>query len=193
MGAFYIFLNAFSAFFLVFSLVSLVLFKRWGKHEFARIEKKRKELEDILNSADQMIDEMNRFSDYVITNLEEKSCTVEEMVTSLEEKIKRNKEYIDNVKIHEKTKKEAKPETAKTIIPFQNRFSSTVNDKVFTESKPNFYESENLKPKISSSKSIQILQLAEKGLDETEIAKKLNVGRGEIQLVLGMSKGVKEA
>jgi len=194
LGAFYIFINAFSAFFLVFSLIFLVLFKRWGKHEFARIEKKKKELEELLDSADQMIDEMNNFSDYVITNLEEKSFSVEKMVVSLEEKIKHNKEYIENIRTQEKETKEEKSGMAKTIIPFQSRIPSTGGiKKSITESKACSFEDQSFKPRKDSSKSMQILQMAENGFDETEIARKLNVGRGEIQLVLGMSKGIREA
>jgi len=193
LGVFYVFLNAFSAFLLVFSLIFLVLFKRWGQREFARIEKKKKELEEILNTADQMIDELNKFSDYVITNIEEKSCDVEKMVVSLEEKISFNKKFIESIKTFNKETKEEKIETAKTIIPFQSRISSTVRVKGLTNLMPGSFEDERFRSRMKSSKSMQILQLAEKGLNETEIAKKLNVGRGEIQLVLGMSKGIREA
>lgn len=193
METLYIFLNAFSMFFLVFSLLFLVLFKRWGRREFARLEKKKQELEEILNTADQMIDELNRFSDYMITNLEEKSETVGEMVVSLEEKIKRNKSFIESIKTLENPTNEDKIEAAKTIIPFQGRVSSAVSSKKLTELNRDISENMNFRPRISSNKSSQILKLAENGLDETEIAKKLNVGRGEIQLVLGMSKGVKQA
>jgi len=192
LGIFFAFLNALSVFLVIFSLIFLLLFRRWGKREFARIEKKKKELEEILNTADQMIDELNRFSDYVITNLEEKSLTVEKMVFSLENKINHNKEYLENIKPLEIETKEQNIENVKTIIPFQSRASAAVNTKWHVNKNiPN--ENRNIKLKANSSKTAQILQLAEEGLNETEIAKKLNVGRGEIQLVLGMSKGIREA
>ncbi|MGE5473481.1 MAG: DUF6115 domain-containing protein [Ignavibacteriales bacterium] len=193
MGTFYIILNAISVFFLVFSLLFFFVFKRWGQREFDRIEKKKKEIEEIISTADQMIDEMNRFSDYMITNLEEKSDTVEKMVVSLEEKIKRNKKVIEGIKTVEKAIDEDKIEIAKTIIPFQSRASSIINTKGAVEIKQDLLENENYKPRVNSSKSNQILKLAENGLDETEIAKRLKVGRGEIQLVLGMSKGIRRA
>jgi len=191
LGVFFTFLNAFSVFLVIFSLIFLLLFKRWSKCEIARVEKKKKELEEILNTADQMIDELNRFSDYVITNLEEKSSAVEEMVFSLENKINNNKEYLESIKPLEI--KEQKIVKAKTIIPFQSRASTEVNTNWYTNKKNVPNESRNLKLQANSSKTAQILQLAKNGLNETEIARKLNVGRGEIQLVLGMSKGIREA
>ena len=34
----------------------------------------------------------------------------------------------------------------------------------------------------------EVLELAENGMNDTEIAKKLNMGKGEVQLILGMTK-----
>jgi len=39
-----------------------------------------------------------------------------------------------------------------------------------------------------NSKHKEVLALAQKGLNETEIAKKLSMGKGEIQLILGVNK-----
>lgn len=195
MGIFYGFLNALSVFLLVFSLFFIFLFKRWSKREISRIEEKKKEVEEILLAADQMINELNRFSDYLITNIGEKSLEVEKMVISLEERINYNKNYIKGVKTCENNSNKEKIEIANTVIPFNGKVFSAPDPGTqgYTGIVSKVNENKLLKQQANMSKSMQILQLAQKGLNETEIAKKLNVGKGEIQLVLGMNKGIIEA
>jgi orotate phosphoribosyltransferase-like protein len=47
-----------------------------------------------------------------------------------------------------------------------------------------------VKEKIISinNKHNEVITLANKGLNETEIARKLNMGKGEIQLILGVNR-----
>lgn len=44
------------------------------------------------------------------------------------------------------------------------------------------------KPILSNKKHMEVINLAHKGLNETEIARKLNMGKGEIQLILGVNR-----
>ncbi len=193
-----LFLNVISVLILIFSLIYLFVVRKWSKRELRRIENKKTEIETILESADEMIDELNRFSDYIILNIAEKTHEVEEMLQQLDDNIKERRQLLDTFTQsnagEDKTKTEeadnVEEDVCNTVIPLLNKSAGSFLKRANIYSKPTAKEIRPAEKIINSNtKSRQIVLLAEKGFDETEIAKRLNVGRGEIQMILGMRNG----
>ena len=193
-----IFFNVLAIFVLLLSMIFLIIIRKWSAREIKRIDKKKNEIEEMLLSADQMIDELNRFSDYMIGHIEEKVQEAEELILQIDNKIDNRQiavqdELIITRSVEEKMrnlKNQAEKANAKTIIPFTNKASVVNPGKMQMYTRTGTIggsPSDNLLK--SNLKTKQIISLAEKGLDEAEIAKMLNVGRGEIQLILGMRNG----
>jgi hypothetical protein len=193
-----IFFNVLAIFVLFLSMVFLMIIRKWSAREIKRIDKKKNEIEEMLLSADQMIDELNRFSDYMIGHIEEKVQEAENLISQIDNKIDNRQMAIQAQSFSTKIIQEklqispnqAEKASAKTIIPFTNKSSAVNLGKMqmytragITGGRP----SDNLL--TSNLKTKQILSLSEKGFDEAEIAKMLNIGRGEIQLILGMRNG----
>ena len=184
-----IFFNVLAIFVLLLSMVFLIIVRKWSAREIKRIDKKKNEIEEMLLSADQMIDELNRFSDYMIGHIEEKVQEAEKLISQIDDKIDNRQiavqdKLISTKRVEEKLqnlKNQEEKANAKTIIPFTNK-ASVVN--------PGKMQMYTRTGTIGAGlKTKQIISLAENGLDEAEIAKMLNVGRGEIQLILGMRNG----
>lgn len=176
---FSIFLNILSIFILLISIGVFLFSKRWSIREIKRIEKKKEEILEVLSLSDQMIGELNKFSDYIVNQIEEKYQEVENMLIELDNKIHNRKELIKGIKFD----KEKEENHTKSVTEFLNKGNDyKQREKVF-DFKP-FYNNV-----YQNSKSLQIISLAEEGFEETEIARKLNVGRGEVQLILGMKNG----
>lgn len=196
--AFSIFLSTLSLFVLLFSILFLIFTRKWSTREIKKIENKKKELEEILLSADQMIVELNKFSDYMISDIEKKVGEVEGLISEIDNKIENRQaavqEHIDSA---EKTrggpldlKNQEDKTNMKTIIPLINRAITVNHEKMQTYTRLGTMGSKSLNNLLNSkSKTSQIVSLSEKGFDEAEIARMLNIGRGEVQLILGMRNG----
>lgn len=194
-----IFFNILAILVLIVSILFFTATRKWSVREIQRIENKKKEIEEILGSADQMIDELNRFSDYMITCIEDKVREIKSMMVKIDVKVDSSRTMMAQQAIVEQKgsnprcdeeNNEAERNISKTIVPFSNKGIAFNANKIYSYSnysKASLTENRAVDKIINSNmKSKQIISLAEKGFSETEIARKLNVGRGEIQLVLGM-------
>jgi bacterioferritin-associated ferredoxin len=143
-----------------------------------------------------------------ITNKEIKTIINKEIKTITTEKIR---EIVDK-EIKAVIDKKIKTAIDKEIkIIEKERISNKVDKTYFTESKEPLIDDENVifrnvlsedslnksfSNKINSQKKIisinnrykEVISLSQSGLNKTQIAKKLNMGKGEIQLVLGINK-----
>lgn len=194
----WIFLNVLSILVLSFSILLFTINRKWSNRELKRIESKRKEVEDLIASADEMINELNRFSDYVVGYVGDKFSEVDVMIVELDKKIDNRKNTIaQQINLvsrighqEDKDSKQTVTDSSSTVIPLFNKSLIANASKAYAYSKSGILGSKFEDSPINTSiKSRQIISLADKGLGEAEIAKKLNIGRGEIQLVLGMKNG----
>ncbi len=197
-----IFFNILAILVLIASILFFTTTRKWSIREIQRIEKKKEEIEEILSSADQMLDELNRFSDYMVTHIEDKVREIESMIVKIDVKVDDSKSALAEKTVvtqqggshrcYEKNNQNVR-NISKTIVPFSNKGIAFNANKIYSYSSYSsaFLPENGAVDNIINSniKSKQIISLAEKGLSETEIARKLNVGRGEIQLVLGMRNG----
>lgn len=185
---------------IVVALLWIALDRKKTQDSEQQIQQKKEELTGIITDAEQMIEEMNRFSDYIVTQMDLKNQELTLNLKNIEEKVKslslkaeetfeslplRNVKVVNGNLIGSYV--QSPPVTVDSCdliiehVSVENR-SSSVN----TVSRAYSKYSDKVIP--FSSRRIEVIHLAEQGLNDTEIAKQLNMGKGEIQLILGMNK-----
>lgn len=205
-------------------------YRRWIRKGMEHFEDKRKQLEEIVESADMMVHELNNISDYVTTHIEqannnimqsikdldEKMNTAREMVKGLDTKIEELHQAMDQrVNLHEQFEKEFDTNRFDEESigdlgkkPFQEKVSpqgkashqerdfligksslrenSSPTEKAFPMEKSSLHEPEN-----AYTKSSMVARMAKEGMSVRKIAKELNIGQGEVELLLKQSGGNK--
>ncbi|HHW47808.1 MAG TPA: hypothetical protein GXX14_04210 [Clostridiaceae bacterium] len=167
---------------IIVALVS-VLFDRKKSWDFdKRIDEKKQELLELISDAEEMVNELNRISDYIVTQVNAKSDELRQSLRECESKLKEiNSRVCFDANNDVTTEKET--DIKSIIIENKNSgdFSAEQTDNVLDDNN-------NEKGIPVKAKYREVLQLAEKGLTDTEIAKRLNIGKGEIQLILELNR-----
>jgi len=144
-----------------------------------------------------MVQELNKFSDYIISQVEQKNKETLDLIKNAEERLEKlTKEYasasMDSGNEKFVTNTEDSYAGGKSDLVIENlKFEE---DAPVSAAKPYQIKLQGVKDEKVipiNSKHKEVLALAQKGLNETEIAKKLSMGKGEIQLILGV-KQIKE-
>lgn len=228
----------------VLYIVGFIMLIRYKHDKIKRMEEELHALNNILDSCDKMVSELNNVSDYVISNMEEKSEKLKKLITKADNKIKdldlqmklidKPEQLTMNILDEKKTKtKTETKETSKKDTKQAKRTSrknenleediSVSNGELVTKpisSAINAYEnnlkvtkksevSENKESRslfdkiimedpsgndnkkyafVINPKAKDVIELSRQGLDTTEIAKRLDIGKGEIELILGLKK-----
>ncbi|MCX8130294.1 MAG: hypothetical protein N3I35_09375 [Clostridia bacterium] len=188
---------------IVISLVWIAYDRKKSYDYVTQMDSKKEELVTIINDAEQMIEEMNKFSDYIVTQMELKN---EEMCSNLKELEK--KVSLINVAAEESAGlkvmniKSDKVVNGNVIDVRLNSDHSVYNHGYGSEHDSDNLKSENAaisqvsRPIQKSREKViplnnkyrEVIRLAEAGMSDTEIAKDLRMGKGEVQLILGMNK-----
>ena len=147
----------FSCLFLLITIICIKSTKKWFKKQFKILEKKKKELDELIYSATDMVHELNNVSDYVVTTVDQKSVELKVVMSEIDKKIAECRELFD-----------AKP-------------NKVVELKVKTN-----------ESKKAASKPEEINKLSTSGIDAGDIAKMLGLGKGEVELILGMKEKTSE-
>ena len=161
---------------LVLLSIILMLAEKRRLHDYRTDIKEKKEgLISVIEDAEELISEMNRFSDYVVSQLEEKNQLLIQSMAEADLKI----ELLN----------------APRQLEAQNEAPTHYNEeaiaKILEEEKPEPTPSASpRKAKVLTfdSKRREIIKLAKSGLDSTEIARLLNCGKGEIELIAKMGR-----
>lgn len=224
-------------------VLGFIMLFRYKRDKIRILEEELEALNNLLDGCDKMVNELNNVSDYVVSNIEEKSNELKKLIKKADNKIKDiniDLESVQNVpiksidseiveKIQEessepkkRTKRSKKTEGKDSEQSKSKDFSKTISESV--SSVINAYENninlvkklekaEDKKPKyliepisidepieinfsdkpkkfslLLNSKTKEVIELSKQGLDTTEIAKKLGIGKGEIELILGLKK-----
>lgn len=166
-----------------------IIYDRKKAYDYSKdVDNKKAELLVVMKDAEEMIEELNSISGYILDNMDSKSNEIKDTLSSADKKIKEIKlvaaqksEHIKNESIKAVNENNISG-NCREVIGIQ-----AIQLKNFTEE---FNSLKNAKPKaraVGSSRYREVIKLSESGLGETEIAKKLNIGKGEIQLILGMN------
>lgn len=208
----------------IISLISIFIEKRKVFHFAKGFDEKKLELSEIISDAEQMIDELNRFSDYIVTQMDLKNEELNRNLQEAETRVNKLKERINTVGVSATVAPEAKAAVMETEIDSVVAVNSAtvlnspaaVNSVAVnggsrssgtTENLPLYTvdavsaaygRSEGIKSNMPikkndkvipfKSKYSEVLRLTGEGLGSLEIARNLNMGKGEVELIIGLSK-----
>lgn len=184
---------------IVVSLIWILFDKKEALDTELRIDEKKAELLKIISDAEIMLEELNKISDYVVTRIEEKN-------NEMDLKFIEAEKLIDTLRNEMASLNPLQEEVVKDSLNLNINHKLTKTDeipKVETAKENTDEDLEGLNKDIKedtsasiiednvvsiNSKHDEVIMLAKKGLNETEIARKLNIGKGEIQLILGVNR-----
>jgi len=196
MNQFYVSIIFLGIILILVSLVAIAFDRKKFNNLSKQLDRKREELISIIADAEQMVEELNKFSDYMITQMNLKNEELSGNLKLVEEKLAQL-----DTKAHEACGTTACPEVkavnSASALPssvlrqlsFEGK-SDWVIDSLGSVSGPAPFGKDENKEKIvpMNTKHKKVLQLADKGLTHTEIARALSMGKGEIQLILELNK-----
>lgn len=161
----------------------LMLYEKKRLHDYrGDLKEKKEELIKVIEDAEELISEMNRFSDYTVTQIEEKNSVLLDAIAEADMKLLQlDSKVIEEVSIDE---------PASTYSPEYDEASIS---RILEEDKPHDNEKKSLyvgKGKVLTFdiKRREIVKLAKAGMESTEIARILNCGKGEIELISRMRR-----
>jgi hypothetical protein len=134
--------------------------KKWFKKQIKLLEKKEKELNDLIMASTDMVHELNNVSDYVVTEVDKKNLELRATMGEIDSKI-------------EECKKMFEGNVVSKVVEFPKEIAS---------------KTEFINKKTTHNKKDDIKNLFNNGIDISDIAKELGIGKGEVQLILGMTE-----
>jgi hypothetical protein len=227
MSGFYVSLIFFGILLVLFSLICIFLDKRKVFSFNRNFDDRKQELVEIINDAEQMIEELNKFSDYIVNQMDLKNEQLNRNLKAAEEKVNdlskraaaavnvanginelvevRQFEAIaceDNTAILEPVAEATGiavnsgvidtasapkiPGLGVDSVNYSTMHQEPVVDKVICPTMHPAKKSEKVIP--INNKYSEVIRLSQEGLYGLEIAKKLNMGKGEVDLILGLRK-----
>ncbi|MHB1392462.1 MAG: DUF6115 domain-containing protein [Clostridia bacterium] len=164
-------LMAFGIFAILATIILIFLDKIKGEDIYFNIDVKEQEIKKVIEDADEIISELNYTSEMVVKEIEEK-------LKSLREEQRNLANAAINTSVIEK--KDNVPPVIAPIITASKKKKIT-NDNV---EKDNAFEG-NLNPKQQA-----VFDYASQGMSVTDIAKQMNIGQGEVMLILSLKNEV---
>jgi len=138
----------------VLSIIRMHSVKKWMKSQIKILDGKKRELNEMIDSATDMVHELNHISDYVVTTVNVKNTELNNTLQFVDEKIAECREM----------------------------FEQNDKNKVVT------FPSQGISQQVVHGRKQEIEELFENGYDVAGIARELGIGKGEIQLILGMTE-----
>lgn len=155
------------------------------KREYISVKNK---LEELLEDSGEMVDELNRFSDFILSKIDKKCSDYMSLINSVPEK---KSETLDIQETVKKTvsEKDMAVNTSKPVkIASDIQEINTVNEAViFTEQLEAAATSPEEGNKGIANKHSEVIKLFDAGMSDAEIAKALHIGKGEVQLIVGLN------
>lgn len=158
----------------LFSLIWIIYDRKRSHNYEKRLDEKKEELIGVIDDAGNMIEEMNKFSDYIVNQMDLKS---EEMWNNLRMAEKQIEALNRGIQSSIQSIQEIKPVSIRKAAGGEG-----INESSGTEARNH----EKVIP--LNSKYRNVVNLAERGMNSTDIAKQLNMGKGEVQLILELNK-----
>lgn len=175
MTAFYICIILIGVLMIGVAMIWMVIDKKKARDYRLDLDERRHELQQAIEDAEQLLDELNNFSNYIVTRMEEKQQDVEDVVNLVDEKL----DLFDQLK---DVYLEVSASDAELTMVNNATEVSLNTDELFDQ------PVSAIKGKIIpfDEKKRAAIKLCQDGMDSTEIAKMLNMGKGEIELISRM-------
>lgn len=139
------------------STIRMSSVKKWMKVQIKILESKKQELDELINSSSDMVNELNNVSDYVAGLIGNKTEELTDTIKTIDEKLAECRSLFEQAPKMEK----------ENIVEFPSR---------------------NISETVTHSRKSEIEELYNAGYSVSEIARELNVGKGEIELMLGITE-----
>ena len=239
MNGFFVSLIFFGILLVIVSLIFIFLDKKKVFQFMKSFDDKKQELTEIISDAEEMIEELNKFSDYIVGQMDRKNDELNKSLSNAEEKVNLLSKRLDTVSEEAAeavvTERSKSTECYKSIEQGKSavlsrsfkQSKSTEGNKteersiiteaveVQTEQVPTEEIQEGIIPadvavnggsvsfgteevKTVSKKSdnvipfnskySEVIRLSNQGLQSLEIARILTLGKGEVELILGLRK-----
>lgn len=162
----------------------LMLYEKKRLHDYrGDLKEKKEELIKVIEDAEELITEMNRFSDYTVTQIEEKNSVLLDAIAEADMKLLQlDSKVFEEVSLSD------------PVSTYSPEYDEASIARILEEDKPHDNnEKKSLyvgKGKVLTFdiKRREIVKLAKTGMDSTEIARILNCGKGEIELISRMRR-----
>ena len=196
MNQFYVSIIFLGIILILVSLAAIAYDRKKSNDRSKQLDRKREELIGIIADAEQMIEELNKFSDYMITQMNLKNEELSSNLKLVEEKLAqldlKAHEGCETAACAEDKVVNSAPALPSSVLhqPLFKGKSDLLIDSLGSISGPAPFGRGENKEKVvpMNTKHKKVLQLADKGLTHTEIARALSMGKGEIQLILELNK-----
>lgn len=200
MNGFYASLIFLGILLILISLISIFLDKRKVFNFVKGFDEKKQELSEIISDAEQMIDELNRFSDYIVNQMDLKNEELNKNLREAEERVQAIKERVGSVVIPAATVPLAQNAVMESEIAYAVNSTGINIIPVNTADAASAAYSRNEDQKLPAAfkkkekvipfnnRYSEVLRLAGEGLGSLEIAQNLHMGKGEVELIIGLRK-----
>lgn len=220
----------------ILGFVMLLKYRRFGNDKTELLDQKLNSINNALDGCERMIDELNKLSDYIISNVEHKSIELKGLIDKADEKVSAIKVQLQprfevrsepetlitaesveankpiKASSHSKNdvpkvpkKKKVSPEDNIVVIPKEvaNAYKANANgiippkkrksikniiDSVIIDDNDTGQDKGTKLDFVINSKAKEVIELSKQGLNTTQIAKHLGIGKGEIELILGIKR-----
>jgi transcriptional regulator of heat shock response len=152
------------------AMIWMVIEKKKSKDYRLETEEHKHDLQQAIDDAEQLLEELNNFSGYIVTRMEEKQQEVEEVIQAADQRLNLF-EQIEDIQIE---------------MPAMEMEGHAAESTLVMEPEPPAATARKAKVIPLNEKRRQVIKLYKDGLDSTEIAKLLNMGKGEIELISKM-------
>lgn len=167
---------------IVSAFIWILADRRKTGEDVKRLEEKKNELVQVIEDSEQMLEELNKFSDYIVTRVNEKNEELNSTLQTIESKLAQSN-------IHETDINQKNLEKEETLHEIDSQTEDIQKPQIYTDYSQAHAVKTRTREKVIpiNSKHREVLNLASKGLQDEEIAKTLNIGRGEIRMILGLN------
>lgn len=203
---------------ILLSIISLILILIDKKNIFVfrkAFDDKKQELVEIINDAEQMIDELNRFSDYIVSQidvkneelnanmkeaekklsaLEERAVTIVDSMRTIDVKIQDHgvSDAVQNISANG-YKETVEPDIEKAAdleLPSVAVNAPGRAAEVYSRNAGGTTGAVKRREKVIpfSNRYSEVLRLSNEGMGDLQIAKSLNMGKGEVELIIGLKR-----
>lgn len=210
MNGFYVSLVFFGVLLVLFSLACIFIDKNKVFSFMKGYDDKKQELVEIISDAEQMIEELNRFSDYIVNQMDIKNEELSKNLKLAEEKINVlsmragiicNEAEAAVTQVSSISMKQSVETTNMEIHAVDLPTSIAVNGGAIDTSGSSYvpyfkFNSDFIATSAKKSEKVipinnkfsEVIKLSQEGMQGLEIAQKLKMGKGEVELILGLRK-----
>ena len=143
------------------STIRMSSVKKWMKVQIKILENKKSELDELINSSSDMVNELNNVSDYVAGLIGARTEELNEAVRTVDEKLAECRMMFEQQEV------KAREVIQENIVAFP---------------------ASNMSEVVTHSRKHDIEELYNAGYSVADIASELKVGKGEIELMLGITE-----